>query len=187
MKGDKDKQDTLNQELVIALYYKQGNERVVQLLKDGADINHRVKSNDEYDIGEQYGRTLLHNYCIESDESAIKFLIENGADANIKDFSEERPLDKVQNVKIQKLLLRSGAIPESIHSLTEAQELIQKEDAAKANFDLIIKAQELMKIENAIKADLDQIIEGSEYLYLDRLPEEVLELIGKMITDGHGN
>lgn len=81
-------------------------ERVVALVKDGADIIDR----------DYAGTTALHSAALQGDAKTVEFLLENGAIADIRSGPDEldTPLmDAVSssNVPVIKLLLKHGADP----------------------------------------------------------------------------
>ncbi|MBQ2645049.1 ankyrin repeat domain-containing protein [bacterium] len=83
------------------LFYSLGNKEIMNiLLRSGADIN---GINSE-------GKTVLHQAVIKNDYDSVKFLIENGANVNIKDQNDNTPIFyAVKNSDIYTYLIESGA------------------------------------------------------------------------------
>ena len=79
-----------------------------QLIKHGADVNVKVKYNDNGDLEE----TLLHVATYEGRKNAVKILVENGANIHVKDSAFETVMHVVAEtnyVEIANFLIENGS------------------------------------------------------------------------------
>lgn len=96
------------------LYKKENNQLFIDL------INSFLKRNNDINIINYGGFTLLHYAVLDGDEELVKFLLENGANPNIQsNINKNTPLhinssigsQKEKTINIMRLLLENGANP----------------------------------------------------------------------------